>query len=323
MTAVQNVVHAATAADSAMVVPVMALIKSLAIHSSDTVLGVISVGLTVAEEAFLTQFAAGVGLKMHLIPFDPDLVKHTVLRAPHLSRAAYARLFLSELLPALDRVIYLDTDTLVLENLSVLWQIDLNGFLGAAVPDDFIDPLEITATKSRLGAYFNSGVMVLNLAQWRADDLMPKITALMASSDLLCEDQSVLNVICANRMQLIDRKWNFFTMRFSEYPITNRYISPSILHYGGTPKPWGDKTAFGRIFLNYLPADTRQKVRAGFTKTSVMRRLDLGQRRIFGLLFGRQKHWVVAVPAVHLALAEWRLALRLVRKRGSIRKDTI
>ena len=306
-----------------MVVPVMALIHSLAVHSSDTILGVISVGLTADEEGFLSQFAAGVGLTMHLIPFDPDLVKHTALRAPHLSRAAYARLFLSELLPALNKVIYLDTDTLVLENLAALWKIDLGGYLVAAVPDDFIDPSEIVATNSRLGEYFNSGVMVMNLAQWRADNLMPRIAALMASPDLICEDQSVVNVICANRVQLLDRKWNFFTRRFSEYSNTIRYISPAILHYGGAPKPWVDKTAFCQVFLNYLPADARQKVRAGFTKTSVMRRMDLAQRRIFGLLFGRQKHWNAAVYAVGLALAEWRLAWRLVWKRGRICKDTI
>jgi lipopolysaccharide biosynthesis glycosyltransferase len=322
MTHPKDIVYAATAADSAMVVPVMALIQSLAVHSSDTVLGVISVGLTAAEESFLCQCAAGVGLPMHLIPFDPDFVKHTVLRAPHLSRAAYARLFLSELLPAQDRVIYLDTDTLVLENLSALWKMDLNGFLVAAVPDDFIDPSEIAATKSRLGEYFNSGVMVINLAQWRADNLMPRIIAVMASPDLICEDQSVLNMICANRVQLLDRKWNFFTRRFSEYPSAHRYVPPLILHYGGTPKPWVGKTAFGLVFLNYLPADIRQKVRAGFTKTSMMRRLDLAQRRIFGLLLGRQKHWIAVVRAVDLAMAQGRLAWRLVWKRRRIRKDT-
>lgn len=322
MTHPKDIVYAATAADSAMVVPVMALIQSLAAHSSDTVLRVISVGLTAAEESFLRKCAAGVGLTMYLIPFDPDLVKHTVLRATHLSRAAYARLFLSELLPALDRVIYLDTDTLVLENLLPLWKMDLNGFLVAAVPDDFIDPSEIAATKSRLGEYFNSGVMVMNLAQWRADNLMPEIAAVMASPDLLCEDQSVMNMICANRVQFIDRKWNFFTKRFSEYPSAHRYISPAILHYGGTPKPWVDKTAFGWVFLNYLPANTRQKIRAGFTKTSMLRRLDLAQRRIFGLLLGRQKHWIAAVAAIDLALAEGRLACRLVWKRRRIRKDT-
>lgn len=310
MTHPPGIVYAATAADRAMVVPVMALIQSLAVQSPNTVLGVISVGLTAAEETLLAQFAAGVGLDIHLIPFDVNLVKHTVLRASHLSRAAYARLFLPELLPNLDRVIWLDTDVLVLEDLSALWRVDLNGALVAAVPDDFIDPLEIAATNSRRGEYFNSGVMVLNLALWRAENLMPRITALMSSPHLICEDQSVLNTICADRVQIIDHKWNFHASRFLQYPAHHRRIAPAILHYCGSKKPWIEQMAFGNFYLQWLPRDTRAKQRSAFGQRFDLRRIERMRRYIFGVLMGRQKYW----RALELNRAEGRLFWRFFVK---------
>jgi len=208
-------VFAATAADSAMVVPVMALINTLALFSPNTTLVVLSVKLTEAEVFRLCQFATRLGLRLRMLTFNSDIVQHTVLRSPHLSRVAYARLFLPELLPDLERVIWLDTDTLVLENLTSLWQIEMEDSLVAAVPDDFIQKEEISDTGSQLGQYFNSGVMVMNLGLWRTENLMSRVWDLISSPNLIYEDQSVVNMICLNRVHLLNRKWNFFTRRFS------------------------------------------------------------------------------------------------------------
>src|SRR5437879_3158835 len=76
------------------------------------------------------------------------------------------RIFLPELLPELDRVLYLDADVIVVDSLIPLWNVDLSEDYLAAVTNVFQAahvhrPVELGLAGPR--AYFNSGVMVLNL----------------------------------------------------------------------------------------------------------------------------------------------------------------
>ncbi len=314
---------AATAADSAAVLPVIALITTLARYSPATSLVLLSVELTATEQALLCDIADKVGLSLRVVPINSDLLNKATLRSKHVSRAAYARLFLPEVLPEVEKVIWLDADTLVLEDLCFLWNTELDDALVAAVPDDFIDAAEIAATASRMGEYFNSGVMVINLALWRVEQVLPRIRALMLSPDLICEDQSVLNLICAGRVRRLDQKWNYHASRFFEYPAANRYVSPAILHFCGQRKPWVGNTAFGQIYLRYLPSGVRRSVHASFIHVSPLRKIDLAQRWFFGLLTCRKKYWVALFRAVDLMIAEWRLIRRLAWANTPARRDPI
>ncbi len=310
-----EVVIAATAADSGAVLPLMALIKSIAIYAPNTHLVVLSVGLSDHECTILARTAAGISLS--ICPFNAEMLQRATLQSRHVSRAAYARLFLAECLPELNRVIWLDADTLVLAGLGPLWSMDMGDALIAAVADEFIDPAEIVATASQMGAYVNSGVMVINLLRWRAEGVTQRCRVMMSSPNLMCEDQSVLNSICAGRVKVLECRWNFHASRFSQYPIARRYILPSILHYCGQRKPWFERTAFADLYRRHLPPEIRKNIRA--SEMSVFRRLELARRRLFGLLMGRHKYWA----AVGLTLGELLLDGRLAWQRRGLRKDTV
>ena len=73
-----------------------------------------------------------------------------------LIRAAYTKIF-----PNLDRILSIDMDTVVNENISDLWDLDLTNYYIAAVE-------ETELTKSE-GSYFNMGVAMMNLQKIRAD----------------------------------------------------------------------------------------------------------------------------------------------------------
>jgi lipopolysaccharide biosynthesis glycosyltransferase len=68
-----------------------------------------------------------------------------------LVRAAYTKIF-----PDLDRILSIDIDTIVNENISELWDLDLTGYYIAAVEERELSKAE--------GSYFNMGVAMLNLA---------------------------------------------------------------------------------------------------------------------------------------------------------------
>lgn len=73
-----------------------------------------------------------------------------------LLRAAYSKIF-----PNLDRILSIDMDTIVNENISDLWDLDLTNYYIAAV--------EETELSEEEGSYFNMGVAMLNLKKIRED----------------------------------------------------------------------------------------------------------------------------------------------------------
>lgn len=299
-----------TAADRRAILPALALIQSLALNSQGTRLLLLAIGLVRQEESRLLDLATGAGLDLQIVPMDPACLQGATLRSSHLSRAAYARLFLPQTLLHLDRVIWLDADTLVLSDLVPLWETNLEGALIAAVPDDFIDAEEIAATGSRKGAYCNSGVMVVDLARWRRDGLQTQALELMTRPDLICEDQSVLNRLCVGQIKLLDARWNFHAGRFAEYMPAQRRVAPAILHYCGARKPWREPVPFGDVFLSYLPNAHRIRIAEGFERKSRFRRAKLLWRRLFGLVAFRKKHWRATAAAAVLKLAERRVKRR-------------
>ena len=73
---------------------------------------------------------------------------------------------LSKILPTYDKVLFLDCDTIVEHDISALWDIDLTGYYYAAVPQTD-DGRDGRFTK---GAYFNTGVLLCNIAELRANE---------------------------------------------------------------------------------------------------------------------------------------------------------
>lgn len=73
-----------------------------------------------------------------------------------LIRAAYTKIF-----PQLDRILSIDMDTVVNENISDLWELDLTDYYIAAVEEKELTEVE--------GSYFNMGVAMLNLQKIRED----------------------------------------------------------------------------------------------------------------------------------------------------------
>ncbi|MBB5753989.1 glycosyltransferase [Prosthecomicrobium pneumaticum] len=306
----------ATAADAAAILPLVAMLGSLARAAGGTRVVVLAVGLSHAEEATIRAHADRLGLSVELIPFDPDRVADTPLRSPHLSRAAYARLFLPDLLPDRKRVLWLDADTIVLSDLRPLWEVDLGGRLVAAVPDDFILGHELAATGCRPGDYVNSGVMVMDLEAWRRSGAARRALAMLADPTHNAEDQSIINGILRGEVHRLGRCWNFHVNRFHEYPRHLRPRAPAIVHFCGQAKPWREETPFRFVFRRFLPAEFR--LERPRVRKSLLRRLDLAQRRVFGLMLGRPKHWRTVHRAVALRAAEWTLRLRLA---GRYRAD--
>ena len=154
----------------------------------------------------------------------------------HVSNATYYRLIMAEILPKhIDKVLYLDSDVVVISPLEELYNIDLENYFIAA------SGFSGTLVKSK---GFNSGVMVVNLEKWRNEQISTKVIdfATQNRNKLPYHDQSALNRVIKQNYLIIDRKWNFqvdLSPRKIQKPDDNIALKNArIIHYIGSSKPW-------------------------------------------------------------------------------------
>ncbi len=168
----------------------------------------------------------------------------------HLTFAVYLRIFMTEYLdPTLEKILYFDSDIIICSDVAPLFQIDLGDYyLGAArEPYDYRQRSPLNFGPDDL--YVNSGVMVVNLAKWRRDDVVPKFIAFAdvhhaAFSSL---DQDILNSVFRGHILDIGYEWNwqalFVRSRPADLDLTPEAYarlrhSPRLVHFTSRYKPW-------------------------------------------------------------------------------------
>lgn len=191
------------------------------------------------------------------------------------SEAALYRLMLPELLPDLDRILYLDCDIIIRKDIAPIFTgTDLSDKFLAAVAEP---PIEDQKQKRRdLGLdprkYFNSGFLILNLELMRKESTSSAMFNLLKDDSLEFPDQDALNIVCKNRVQFIppyynairtffiDKYKNAFLEMYSEIDL-DQVISHGNIHYTGG-KPWNMHTIkFNRWWYEYrmLPAPIKNE----------------------------------------------------------------
>ena len=158
----------------------------------------------------------------------------------YITLPAYFRLKIASYFPNLDKVIYLDCDTIINTNLRRLNNIDISGYLLAGVQDIKKSIVEQNPT------YVNSGVLVFNLDRIRKEHIEENFFEYTQKhmAEIVCGDQEIINQVCKGRIKLIDTLWNVQTGSFINR--SNFTKHPYIIHYTSKQKPWN----FGSFSYN-------------------------------------------------------------------------
>ncbi len=171
---------------------------------------------------------------------EKDLVVNSFRKINPISVMTYARLLLGRILDNVDRVIYLDCDLLVLGSLKSLWNTDLEGNIIGAVKEPA--PNEVDK-HLLLPDYFNAGVLLIDLREWRNKKIEEKCLNLdeevMERTKLF--DQSILNYVFRNGgIFSIHPKFNYCPAwkKFYDEPLFENGPAPVIVHFIGGLKPW-------------------------------------------------------------------------------------
>lgn len=172
------------------------------------------------------------------------------------SIAALLKFILPELLPELDRVLYLDGDIIVRKNLGELYNYNIKDYYAAAVIDSGSIYYKHEYVE-KVANYFNSGVMLLNLKRLRDEKLAEKLIQTkkeMKNYSLM--DQNVFNLVFDGHVLLLPVKYNFMPVsldrsnsKWTIKQINERYGTSyqnkkqmyedaAIIHYSSKDKPW-------------------------------------------------------------------------------------
>jgi lipopolysaccharide biosynthesis glycosyltransferase len=297
-------IHVACGLDEGVLVGAQALAASIACHARPerpVVLHVLHSGLSSRiADALAGHQRHPFSLRLHDV--GAAFMRLRVKRP--FSTAIYYRLYLPSLLQSLSRIIYLDADTVVLRDLAPIFDLPLNNFPLAAMPDYALYYFELMSAipvgerrrpvifylHNILGieyrgpaSYFNSGVMLLNLDAWRTLDIAARCVAFIERFDYpQWPDQDAVNVVCGQRFLALDARWNAFA-RWCEAPsplgpsnaltaLQNDWVhDPWIVHFSGDCKPWEAdhfRTVHDHLFWRYLDgADPDAQVLSSRIKT--------------------------------------------------------
>lgn len=218
---------------------------------------IITENITSQDETMLMRLEklAPESVKIKLMPqTEPDLPYENMQRFLQY-KVGMHKIYLPETLPELDKIIYMDGDTLVLKDLHKLFDIDITDVYAAVAKDGIFYrfPKEMAEMGlDKRGFYFNSGVMLYNLALQRKDHITEKLVEYIKTHEDFFGDQDVLNMVFGDKLKLMSYRYNcistffeaddldFLSIYFGEpLPKDTFYIyeNATVIHYAGD-KPW-------------------------------------------------------------------------------------
>lgn len=181
----------------------------------------------------------------------------------HFSEAVYYRVFIFKILTAYDKVLYVDSDLVLTEDIAGLYQTDIGDKALGAVPDTEVirmyftdivikNYLDKTLELENPYRYFNSGVLIMNLEKMRTYDVEHEfITVMSRIKSPYMVDQDILNVIFKDDTYMLDGFWNYeyhlpiwnpnyaeeLPLKvLAEYHYSKEHAK--IIHFAGSKKPW-------------------------------------------------------------------------------------
>jgi lipopolysaccharide biosynthesis glycosyltransferase len=185
--------------------------------------------------------------------FDTSLVQG-FREMGYLGLGTYFRIFLVEIFPDAKRILYLDSDLVVMDNLELLLNWEMGDFAVAARPSCERGLTEMCARKlgkSIKTPYLNAGVLLIDVEKWRAQNLTRKISDFIKSQPekLTYADQCAINYVLDGSFAFLRPEWNTShgdwrfapsddALHFSRFDLEHAMSQPKIIHYNGPRKPW-------------------------------------------------------------------------------------
>ncbi|ALI99759.1 glycosyltransferase family 8 protein [Rufibacter tibetensis] len=251
-------INIALAFDKNFVTPAYVFLTSIFYNNKESnfVFHIIATGLEKSEIKELEDFIKQNKSKVFFYNIDENLAQEFVIPSnSHFTIATYYRLFFPALVPRdIDKLLYVDVDTIVVGKMRQFLEKDLGSFPVAAVADN------VFTTRPELGIfetgkYFNAGVLLMNLPVWKNQQISEKAISFLQEfpEKIQFVDQDALNAVLNNNWLPLESKFNLMYVDFpQEMPQSqfNYFLSDKIIiHFSSRFKPWH---VYSPNRLNYL-----------------------------------------------------------------------
>lgn len=226
---------------------------------------VLDCGITGENKARLRAVAEQWGREICFVDMGGAVESLNLRMGAHkIAIASYARLFMATLLPEeCSRVLYIDCDTLVRDSLAPLWATEFGTALIAGAQDTVDSYFLSVIGLPKEARYINAGVLLANLAAWRAENLQEKFMALIAKfeGNVPHHDQGTINAVCGERRVIIPLRYNvtanlysfsaqtirkiyFLDTYYPQEELTRALEKPAIVHFttGLLGRPWEENS---------------------------------------------------------------------------------
>ena len=157
------------------------------------------------------------------------------------SKETYYRIFIPNLFPQYDKVLYLDCDITVLGDVSELYNTQIHGYYVAAAQEEVMQTFEVfgnyveQADGINRKEYFNAGILLINARRWRNKHIAERFVDLLDRYTFrVVQDEDYLNVLCKGNVKKISLGWNKTSYKNESFDDKDL----KIIHWKINWRPW-------------------------------------------------------------------------------------
>ncbi|NTV67317.1 MAG: glycosyltransferase family 8 protein [Chlorobaculum sp.] len=228
-----------------------AALVSLLVNNRELALTVyiISSGMTPKDRRRIDEIVNGYDCEVRHLTVSDDLFVRLATEHPMYPKGIYYRLLIPSLIDE-KKVLYLDSDIIVNGSIRELYDTDLGDAYVGAIEDPGFDRHD-KLRMERSARYFNSGMMLINLAKWKESGVQKKVIDFIEHNPdaIWFPDQCGLNSIINGKWKTVPLKFNQQSSIFSEgfddkfdcfnkEELQEARTKPVIIHYTSGSKPW-------------------------------------------------------------------------------------
>jgi|WetSurMetagenome_2_1015567.scaffolds.fasta_scaffold243676_2 lipopolysaccharide biosynthesis glycosyltransferase len=226
---------------------------------------IISSGMTSKDRRRIDEITKGYRCEVKHLTVSDDLFVKLATEHPMYPKGIYYRLLIPSLIDE-KKVLYLDSDIIVNGSIREMYNQEFGDAFVCAIEDPGFDrhrQLRMDSTSR----YFNSGIMLINLAQWKETGLQKKVIDFIENNpeSIWFPDQCGLNSVINGRWKTMPLKFNqqssIFSAGFDEKfdcfsreELQEARTNPVIIHYTSGSKPWHfrNKHPYKSLYWKYL-----------------------------------------------------------------------
>ena len=210
---------------------------------------IISSGMTPKDRRRIDEIVKGYNCEVRHLTVSDDLFVQLATEHPMYPKGVYYRLLIPSLIDE-KKVLYLDSDIIVNGPIRELYDTDLGDAYAGAIEDPGFDRHD-KLRMDRSSRYFNSGMMLINLAKWKEIGLQKKVIDFIEHNPdaIWFPDQCGLNSIINGKWKKVPLKFNQLSSIFSNgfdekfdcfsrEELQEARTKPVIIHYTSGSKPW-------------------------------------------------------------------------------------